>query len=160
MALFHYKTVQLARQMMITDTFGSTNSTNPTSCIFKASLHAGSQPTANDVADNWPSYTSTSTDYLGFVSGTLLEVSTSSFTLQTLTTATATASGTATWAILWNRGVSVGSLASDTLPTTAFWVVPVCDVTTSTGVVVLNDTNLTSGQTFTLSDVTLKLGGA
>ena len=160
MAIFHYKTVQLARQMMITDTFGGNSTTDPTSCVFKASLHAGLQPTANDVADNWPNYTSTSTDYLGFVSGTLLEVSTSSFTLQTLTTATATGSGTATWAILWNRGVSVGSLASDTLPTTAFWVVPVCDVTTSTGVVILLDTNLTSGQTFSLADVTLKLGGA
>ena len=160
MAIFHHNTVQLARQSMITDTLGSSETTDPTSCSLKAALYAGSQPTANDVAANWPSYTSTSTDYLGFVSGTLLEVSTSSFTLQTLTTATATASGTATWAILWNRGVSVGSLASDTLPTTAFWVVPVCDVTTSTGVVILNDTNLTSGQTFSLADVTLKLGGA
>ena len=160
MALFHYKTIQLARQMMITDTLGSSDSTNPISCDLKASIHAGVQPTANDVADNWSNYTSTSTDYLGFVSGTLLEVSTSSFTLQTVTTATAAGTGVATWAILWNRSVSAGALASATLPTRAFWVVPVCDVTTSTGVAILLDTNLTSGQTFTLADVTLKLGGA
>jgi hypothetical protein len=160
MALFHYNTVQLARQSMITDTLGSSDTSDPTSCDLKAAIYAGAQPTANDVAANWSSYKSTSTDYLGFVSGTLLEVSTSSFTLQTLTTATAAGSGTATWAILWNRGVSAGSMASATLPTSAFWVVPVCDVTTSTGVAILLDTNLTSGQTFTLADVTLKLGGA
>ena len=51
-------------------------------------------------------------------------------------------------------------VSTDTLPTNAFWVVPVCDVTTSTGIAILLDTNLTSGQTFTLADVTLRLGGA
>lgn len=161
MAIFHQNTVQLARQSMITDTLGGiANSGNPISCYLKAALYAGSQPTANDIADNWNGYTSTSTDYLGFVTGTLLEVSTSSFTLQTLTTATAAGTGIATWAVLWNGGVSVSSMDSETLPTSAFWVVPVCDITTSTGVVILNDANLTTGQTFTLTDVTLKLGGA
>ena len=162
MALFHYNTVQLARQAMITDTLGAPNGErNSTYCTTKISVYAGSQPPANDIAANWTSYTSTNTDYLGFIpSAVLSEVSTSSFTLQTLTTATATRSGTATWAILWNKDISNGSLATDTLPTSAFWVVPVCDVTTSTGVAILLDTNLTSGQTFTLADVTLKLGGA
>lgn len=160
MAIFHQNTVQLARQTMITDTLGHPNIPNPGSCSLRASLYAGEQPTANNVAANWAGYSSTNTDYLGYVEGTLLEVSTSSFTLQAVQSATATRSGTATWAILWGAGVSSGSMSSDTLPTSAFWVVPVCDVTTSTGVAVLLDTNLTSGQTFTLADVTLKLGGA
>ena len=161
MAIFHHNIIQLARQTMITDTLGGYGGPDATYCFTKVSLYAGVQPTANDVADNWPSYTSTSTDYLGFIpSATLSEVSTSSFTLAALTTATATRSGTAAWAILWNKDISNGSLATDTLPTNAFWVVPVCDVTTSTGIAILLDTNLTSGQTFTLADVTLKLGGA
>jgi hypothetical protein len=161
MAIFHHNIIQLARQTMITSTLDTTDGVVGFQCSTKVSLYAGLQPTANDVAANWPSYTSTSTDYLGFIPSALLtEVSTSSFTLAALTTATATGSGTATWAILWNKDISNGSLDTDTLPTSAFWVVPACDITTSTGVAILLDTNLTSGQTFTLADVTLKLGGA
>lgn len=131
-------------------------------------LHSGVQPTANDVKNNWSSYNWNNSNFLGAASVGLKETGTSSLILISLTTTTANRSGTATWATLWSIRKSTtasgtvtyttGSFTSVTPPTNHFFVVPISDITTTTGVVKMNDTNLVAGQVSTISDITLKLG--
>lgn len=171
MALFNTVVLQTLRERMFIDgyyTFGYTNFSNPTSFTSFVTLHSGSQPTANDVRDNWLTY---NYDNSSFLAGGLVgiqETSTASFTIVSTTSTIANRSGTATWAILWSprltptasslTTLTTSSFTATTPPTNIFTVVPVSDITTTTGVVRINDQNVVVGQASTISEVTFKLG--
>ncbi len=172
MATFNTSALRVIRERMFIDTYytsGTSNFTNPTSFTSFVTLHSGSQPTANQVKDNWTSY---NFDNSSFLAGGLVgiqETSTSSFTITATTSTVANRSGTATWAILWSRRLTAlasslatlttSSFTSTTPPTNIFTVVPVSDITTTTGVVRINDQNVVAGQVSTISEVTFTLGG-
>lgn len=161
MAIFHANILPLLSETMFLDMLRASTDDEYTTATTGISLYQGTQPTANYVNDNWPEHSWDSVDYLGFVKGNILKTSTSSYTLQYLVSTTSEKSGTCTWAILWSSGSvsSTSSIASGTIPTTNFWVVPASDITTSTGVVKLNNANLVAGQITTVTDISLVLGG-
>lgn len=161
MALFHQNILPLLRETMFIDMLRPSSDNKYTTATTGMALFSGVQPTANEVYNNWPEHSWTSTNFLGYVNGTILKTSTSSFTLEYIVSTTAKNSGTCTWAILWSSAnvTSTSSIHSPTIPTSNFWVVPVADITTSTGVVKLNDVNMVAGQITTITDVSLVLGG-
>jgi hypothetical protein len=171
MALFNTVVLQTLRERMFIDgyyTESFQNYSNPTSFTSFVTLHSGSQPTANDVRDNWSTY---NYDNSSFLAGGLVgiqETSTSSFTIVSTTSTTANRSGTATWAILWSSRLTstatslatltTSSFTGATPPTNIFTVVPVSDITTTTGVIRINDQNVVAGQVSTISEVTFTIG--
>lgn len=171
MALFNETTLRVLRERMFVDAFYTPTShtfTNPSSFTAFVTLHSGVQPTANDVKNNWSSYNWSNSDFLGGLPVSLVETSTSSFTLQTTTSTIANRNGTSTWAIFWSRRLTstssslvtltTSSFTSTNPPTNYFFVVPVSNITTTSGVVRMNDQNITSGQVSTVSEVSLRLG--
>jgi hypothetical protein len=169
MALFNNAALTVLRERMFTDGFTyDTGSTSPTSLTAFITLHSGNQPTANDVKNSWSSYNWNNESFLGGSLVALTESSTASFTIQTTTSTIANRSGTSTWAILWSRRLTplasslatltTSSFTSTNPPTSQFFVVPVSDITTTTGVVRINDQNVVSGQVSTISEITLTIG--
>lgn len=171
MALFNETTLRVLRERMFIDGFttqGYHSYTNPSSFTSFVTLHSGVQPTANDVKNNWSSYNWDNSNFLAGVPVSLVETSTSSFTLQTTTSTIANRSGTATWATFWSRRLTptatglttltTSSFTSTNPPTNHFFVVPISDITTTTGVARINDQNVVADQVSTISEVTLKLG--
>ena len=171
MALFNETTLRVLRERMFINGFYAesyTNYSNLTSFTAFVTLHSGVQPTANDVKNNWSSYNWDNSSFLGGLSVSLVETSTSSFTLQTTTSTVFNKSGTATWATFWSprtsttsSGMAVlttGSFTSTNPPTNHFFVAPISDITTTTGVVRINDQNIVADQVSTISEVTLRLG--
>jgi hypothetical protein len=172
MALFNETALRVLRERMFINGFNTTNTdpsfSNITSFTAFVTLHSGIQPTANDVKNNWGSYNWDNASFLAGLSVGLVETSTSSFTIQTTTSTVANRSGTATWATFWSPRTSTTSSGMATLttssftstnpPTNHFFVAPISDITTTTGVVRINDQNVVAGQVSTISEVTLKLG--
>lgn len=172
MALFNETTLRVLRERMFINGFTTINTdpsySNITSFTGFVTLHSGVQPTANDVKNNWSSYNWDNASFLGGLNVSLIETSTSSFTIQTTTSTVANKSGTATWATFWSPRISTTSSGMATLttssftstnpPTNHFFVAPISDITTTTGVVRINDQNVVAGQVSTISEVTLKLG--
>lgn len=167
MALFNNAALQVLRERMFIDGFTYSTS-DPTFLTSFLTLHSGNQPTANDVKNNWTLYNWDNETFLGGSSVALTKSSTSSFTIQTTTSTIANRSGTSTWAILWSRRLTSSATSVTTLttssftstipPTNQFVVVPVSDITTTTGVVRINDQNVVSGQVSTISEITLTIG--
>jgi hypothetical protein len=173
MALFNKTALKVLREKLFINGFRSDSSwwaTKWSSFTGFVTLHSGTQPTANDVKNNWPSYNWDNPSFLGGLNVSLAETSTSSFTLQTTTSTVANKSGTADWAIFWSGRLdpttssnyivtlTTSSFTSSTPPSNYFFVVPVSDITTTTGVVRINDQNVVAGQISTISEVTLTLG--
>jgi hypothetical protein len=169
MAIFNNTSLQVLRERMFLDGFTrSTSFTAPTSFTAFVTLHSGVQPTANEVKNNWTSYNWDNASFLGGLNVSLVETSTSSFTIQTTTSTVANRSGTSTWATFWSRRLTstatslttltTSSFTATTPPTVQFFVVPVSDITTTTGVVRINDQNVVAGQVSTISEVTLTIG--
>lgn len=165
MALFNESALRVLRERMFgAGLLGGRSTSIPTFIT----LHSGVQPTANDVKNNWTSYNWDNASFLGGLPIVISKTSTSSFTLQTTTSTIANRSGTATWAAIWSRRESststnlvtltTGSFTSTNPPTNHFFVVPISDITTTTGVVRINDQNVAAGQATTISEITLKLG--
>ena len=171
MAIFSENVKELIREKMISDSFwydapvGFSN--HPEIGCF-VTIHSGVQPLANNVNDNWATYNWSNTTFLGGVEATIVETSTSSFTIQATTSTLADRTGGATWAALWsrrltplgtsNQTLTTSSFTATSVPTSMFMIVPVSDVTTTTGVVRMNSTATVAGSAFTLSEITLTLG--
>ncbi len=170
MALFHPNLVRLMREKIFTDynTLAAYQN-NTVSTVKIVSFHSGSQPTANEVVAGWSStYNSTKDSFLALTGAiTFIETKSGtgtdySYTLNSVVSNNvAIRPGTATWAIIYEENFTQ-SITSATLTATSIvpvsiglMVVPVSDVTTSTGVFKLLDNNLVSGGTFTITDFTL-----
>lgn len=163
MAIFHENILLLLRETMFIDLLGlpSSVSSEVSTRNIGITLHGGVQPTADQVLANWPNDSWSSADFLGYANNALLITSTSSLTLSYTTATNAIRSGTCTWAILWSSGSvsSTSSVSAPTIPTDKFWVVPVSDITTTTGILRMNDTNMVADSSTTVTDLSLVLGG-
>lgn len=173
MAIFNNKTLSVIRQRMFIDGFNNVHSnyTTPYTITPFVTLHSGMQPPANQVNAIWEFYNANNTSFLGGMDASITEAGTSSFTISATTSSVMINDGTANWAILWSRRITpenTGSLATLTIesfadsipPTDQFIVVPVSDITTSTGVVRVNNTNVVADSVTTISEITLTLGMA
>jgi hypothetical protein len=166
MAIFNRTALIVLRERMFA--VGLSASGRSTSIPTFVTLHSGIQPTANEVKNNWSSYNWNNESFLAGVPAVINKTSTSSFTLQTTTSTVANRSGTATWATFWSRRqtststsivtLTTSSFTSTNPPTNHFFVVPISEITTTTGIVRINDQNIIAGQQSTISEVTLTLG--
>jgi len=167
MALFNSALAGLFRERAIIDAFDLDTGDVNTSADCFVTLHSGDQPTANDLDTNWTSYRWPASSFLGGVAVTLQESGSYSISTNPTYTVTANNNGTATWAVLWSTrtaetggSVTTRSTSSFTsaIPTQQFFVVPVSDYTTSTGIVRMLDTNMVQGSVSTITDVTMIIG--
>lgn len=110
-------------------------------------IYGGVQPSAATVQADYAFYLN-SANYLIYSNSLVVtEIDTNKLGANTISL-TANNSGTATWAILWNgTAPSAGS---------RFMIVPVSGIA-GNGVVKLSSTTLVSGQTYTLSDLSLRI---
>ena len=171
MALFHPNLVRLMREKLFTDLGTSAAEQDFSDGTVKVvSFHSGPQPTANDAITNWgTTYHSSSTTFLAITSSLTFNETKNgtgtdySYTLdQVYPSNTAFRAGTATWAIIYQNATSIAITsatlqAASTVFTSGYgiMVVPVSDLTTSTGVFKLLDNKLVPGGTFTITDFTL-----
>lgn len=170
MAIFSSNLALALTNRMIIDTLDLiSNSSEGSSSDCFVTLHSGAQPTANDLLNDWNSYRWPASSFLGGTACviSLVDTNTPSFTINSPVTVTGNNNGTATWAVLWStRTADTGgsivtrstSSFTSTIPTEQFFVVPVSDITTTTGIVRMNDTNITVGSASTVSDITFKIG--
>ena len=170
MAMFSSGILELIREKMVTDSFWDDpelSYLNSPSVPCYLTIHSGVQPSANTVNNNWETYNWGNATFLGGVNVTLVETSTSSFTISATTSSIVNNTGSAEWAAIWSRRISpfagnqvltTSSFTATIVPTSIFMIVPVSDITTTTGVVRINDSSVIAGGSFTISEITLKLG--
>ena len=131
-------------------------------------IYSGSQPTASTIESGWINYNTT---YLLHLPSTTIQqpnastpgtgVSIVNFGLPP--TQLAANTGTATWAILWltniAAGTAAGQIGNTVLPSANFVILPVSNLT-QTYPVRFSDTSITSGSSYTISDLNiLAVGG-
>ena len=113
-------------------------------------VYDGVQPTAQQILDNWASYSSNSANCLAHyvaanwiqpVNNTAPYACISKFPVA----APAFHSGIGKWAILWSTNPSLGAMALATIPTNSFIVVPVSNMQGHGVIRFDTDTNFTSG---------------
>lgn len=122
-------------------------------------VYKGTQPSAASIVSGWTNFNTASADCLAHYTGAnwvqqpvnapFINVN------NTPTAAPAYKSGEATWAILWITNITTGSIASNTLPSTSFIVVP-CSNTTGKGVVRFIDPVFVSGTANPINEVVIK----
>lgn len=173
MAIFSPTIASMMREKMITDGLGPIVSTysdtenQPVGSIgINISLHSGPQPTANQVSSDWNTYKSTILAYNTASYVTIFESTNATYAcdpqyIKNVNT------GTASWAILWSRshisgrdsiiGANGGYGYGGLLPADAFMVVPVSDLTTTTGVIKVFSTGVDPAVTSTTYIVNLSL---
>lgn len=133
---------------------------------------SGTQPTAAYITTNWTSGDNIRANYLGkiewngFSSATQYNTSRfsgdTSYSLLTgsMPTFTAAGTGTCTFAILWYiGGLTFTTTTEATMAAARFAVVPVTDSLTPGGIIRLNTTSITSGDTITVTDFTFIAAG-
>jgi hypothetical protein len=162
-------TLALANRMILDtlDLVGTTTAGTAADCF--VTLHSGTQPTANTLLSDWTTYRWPAATFLGGVNCSIQTDSytTSSFTISAPVTLTGNNDGTAEWAVIWSTRTAAtgGSTTSrstssftSSIPTEQFFVVPVSSISTNTGIVRMNDTNISVGALSTVSEITFKLG--
>lgn len=119
-------------------------------------VYGGVQPTAAQVAADWATYNSSSTDYLVHFTDCYWDNPTEQYiTLSSPPTSqTPVRNGTATWAIMWNLNPTGPQLDSTTLPRPTFLVVPVSDIL-GTGVIRFSSTSFSTSTAITVSECSL-----
>jgi len=130
-------------------------------------VFGGTQPTAAQIAASWSTYSAQYllhwTNVLWFEPPTYNTLLSSQiFNTQIPAGKAAFRSGTATWAIIWNRtNVSEATIQGATLPTTTagFIVVPASN-SGGNGVVRLTTTSIVSGTSYQPTDIALRFGRA
>jgi hypothetical protein len=122
-------------------------------------VYKGTQPSGADIANNWNNYKQSSLECLAHYNGANWVQQIAHSPLLAVnnipTTSPAFNSGEATWAILWSTGITAGSIASNTLPSTSFIIVP-CSNTTGKGVVRFIDPVFVSGIANPINEVVIK----
>jgi len=139
---------------------------------FAITVWGGSQPTADDVQDNWASYNS---NYLIHFTGVKLRTNGGTDTTGNGTVGgdkylelinvpsgvAAAATGNATWGIMWGNNCTTTTLSGGTVANSRFIVCPVTSLN-GNGVVKIEEAAnisgnvvLTSGSTYNIADVLL-----
>lgn len=142
-------------------------SQNNTAQNCAVTVFGGTQPTAAQIAASWSTYSAQYlvhwTNVLWFLPPAFTTLASSQvYNTQIPAGKAAFRSGTATWAIIWNRtNVSEATIQGATLPslTAGFTVVPVTN-SGGNGVVRLTTTSIVSGTSYQPADITLRFGRA
>lgn len=135
--------------------------------LVSITIYSGSQPTASTIESDWSNYNTT---YLLHLPSTNIQqpnastpgtgVSIVNFGLPP--TQLAANTGTATWAILWlsniAAGTATGQIGNAVLPSANFVILPVSDLT-QTYPVRFSNTSMTSGLSYTISDLNILAAG-
>lgn len=132
------------------------------SSTFAVSVFAGTQPTAQQIVDNWA--TTYMDTHLVHWQGAAWLYSNVDQILSpqiiqlaaTLAAVTAAHTGTMSWGILWASNVTEATVQGSVLPNTNFIVVPASDFA-GTGVIRLASTSIVSGTGYPLSDISLSI---
>lgn len=131
--------------------------------IWAITIFSGAQPSAATITSSWSSY---NTVYLCHWQNVTLYVANADTSgaaqglgiYSAVSPATANASGTASWAILWPTNPTEATIQSSSLPSTQFIVCTASD-NAGTGIVRLASTTILSGNSYTPSDVVIVAGG-
>lgn len=119
-------------------------------------VFGGAQPSPAEIIQNWATYrTSFLLHHTGAAWTHPINGTTTFLSLTTLpAAATANATGTGEWAVLWSTPVAQGSLSSPTIPSTSFVVVPV-SAQVGQGVVRYLSNIFSAGVSYSVLDGTL-----
>lgn len=120
-------------------------------------LFSGDQPSANTLISDWNTIRSLlliTWQSVGYAQSGATSPGTGIFVGNSLPSATAQASGTATWGVIWATNLNVTPASS--LPTTSFIIVPVSD-SAGNGVIKLASTSLVSGSPYTIQTLTINI---
>lgn len=117
-------------------------------------VFSGTQPTAASITSSWSTYSPlVLVHWQG--AGFTMPLTNSLMTVTSFPpAATATGTGTATWAIIWASNVTPASVAGSTLPNTSFIVCPVTN-TGGNGVIRVTNTSITAGTSVSLADASI-----
>ena len=127
-------------------------------------IFGGAQPTGADVVANWATYYTAYLLHLYQVAQVYQpgcatpDIGIALLNYGTPTAETSFNAGTATWAILWNGSPTPVTMASGTLPSASFMIVPVSD-TSGTAPLRLASTTIAAATSYTISDFSLTAGG-
>jgi hypothetical protein len=126
------------------------NSTNYTPVTPAITAYGGTQPTAAAFLANWDA-TYKNAQLVHWINCTQTHPNGDSLTLGLTMWVTplpapqsASNEGTAAWAVIWQTNVTLASLASSTIPNTAFCIIPVTD-TAGTGILRMANTSILAG---------------
>lgn len=120
------------------------------------SIYSGEQPTAAEVTANWPNYNATNPNFLAHIEEGLFVLQPSNDLLKLFSSLAANSNfwssakstnvgtGIGTWAILWDRNISMMNVNDIVLPTLNFIVVSVSN-SNGDGVIRFKNTNFTAG---------------
>lgn len=127
---------------------------------FAITVFSGAQPTAANITSSWNTYRPNSLIHWTGASWTQPNADTFNqgnyCYVNTVLTATAHATGTAEWGILWNTNVSLATAQGTTLPNTIF-IVGTVTTGLSNGIIKLNDTTITSGVSYSPLEVKISM---
>jgi hypothetical protein len=131
--------------------------------LWDCTIFSGTQPTAAQITSSWATY---SANYLCHWTDVAWQTPIDTNVLDAAqllsanipTARAAFRTGTASWAILWNYtpNVSEAAVQGASLPSTAFWVVPVTD-NAGNGVLKLTTTSIVSGTSYQPNDITIRV---
>lgn len=130
------------------------------SSTFAITVFSGSQPTAANITSSWSSYNTTS--LIHWTGAAWTQPNADTFDqgnycyVNNVLTATAHATGTATWGILWRSNVTLATVQGATLPDTVF-ITGTVTTALSNGIIKLSNTSITSGQSYSPLEVKISL---
>lgn len=131
--------------------------------LWDCTIFAGTQPTAAQITSSYSTYSASALCHWTDATW-ITPTSADTFGVAQLLSAniptarTAFNTGTASWAILWNHTPNVSEAAAQgaSLPSTAFWVVPVTN-NAGNGVLKLTTTSIVSGTSYQPNDITIRV---
>lgn len=130
-------------------------------------IYGGTQPTASAIEAGWANYNTSYLLHLPNFSIQQPNASTAGTGISIVNNGLpavqpAANTGTASWAILWianvAAGTATGQIGGATLPETKFIILPVSDLS-QTYPVRFQNTSMTSGASYTISDLNILAGG-